>query len=169
MEVVCMSPLVLLLKGTWEISAAPGWAGWELSRWDGTSGDRLVQPSHPEQDQLDGLAVNISKREDSSASLGNPFCCSITLLVEIALNGNFVCLSLRPLLLVLSLGIAGRLWLHLLYSTPKGIYLEGHIPLFSSPSLAFLCHSSGTCGSAGPGAAPSQQIRHLHEELFGIR
>jgi len=55
--------------------------------------------------------LNISREGDSTASLGSLFQCSVTLRGKkffLMFRRNFLCFSLSPLPLVLSLGITGK-------------------------------------------------------------
>ena len=80
----------------------PAWSGLE-----GTSVGHLVQPAAEAGSPTAGWVFNISREGDSTTSLGSLFQCSVTLRGKkffLVFRRNFLCFSLCPLPLVLSLG-----------------------------------------------------------------
>jgi len=87
----------------------PAWQGLE-----GTSGGHPAQPSCRSRVTYSRLhrtlsrrVLNISREGDSTTYLGSLFQCSVTLRVKkffLMFRWNFLCFSLSPLPLVLSLG-----------------------------------------------------------------
>ena len=112
--------------------------GWRVL-W-GSSGPNppLPQQGHPEQAEQDPVqeGLNISREGDSTTSLGSLLQGSVTLRVKkffLMFRRNFLCFSLCPLPLVLSLGTTGKNLAPSFWNPPCR-YLQDPLSVFSSPA-----------------------------------
>jgi len=112
----------------------------KCSGLEGTSVGHLVQPLCQSRVTCSRLhrtltrqVLNISRGGDSTTSLGSLFQCSVTLRGKkffLMFRRKFLCFSLCPLPLVLSLGTTKRVWPHPLDTHPSDIYKHLLHPLF---------------------------------------